>query len=244
MLKTVRNFVHTGLKDSLVGICRKKAGLKTMLEGVIFTLDHANDDRPHDKTLTRYDNAEIGGYAESLSPKDIENEPRFATVANYLKGKSGKVLDIGCASGDFIAYLKEKYGFDVEGIDFSVNIAKQKYRDIPFREGYFRDMDWQCDIAVFISTATCFTPKELEATIKLCGERGVGTIVFSEPFWWAQPLSTKSKKPHSTHAKYICWNHDYCGYLNTNGYETVHLERVKEKDNVDRILVVGQRAKS
>lgn len=78
-----------------------------------------------------------------------ENLKHINTFLNYLPKKS-KILDAGCASGGISFYLNDK-GFEVVGIDLSVNmikIAKQKVptvtfqimdiRDLHFHKNYFQ----------------------------------------------------------------------------------------------------------
>ena len=76
----------------------------------------------------------------------------FATIMEYKRRgnliskcdvvKNSKILDFGCASGEFVNYLKNDY--NIKGIDFSnnaIDIAKKKYFDIENSFYYYNQLE-------------------------------------------------------------------------------------------------------
>jgi ubiquinone/menaquinone biosynthesis C-methylase UbiE len=93
----------------------------------------------------------------------------FPEVEDFLKGKKGKILDLGCGSGrNFAAINGEIYG-----VDFSqrmLNLAKEDFPDahlikasadkLPFEDGFF-------DGALFVAVLHCIdSAKKREAAVK------------------------------------------------------------------------------
>lgn len=77
------------------------------------------------------------------------NNPIFRKIANerlqFLKKyiKNGKLLEIGCATGEFLLEAK-KTGFDVEGLDASPIFVKYlKRKGIPAKLGTFENTDFE-----------------------------------------------------------------------------------------------------
>ena len=56
---------------------------------------------------------------------DPPREPYWThrKAVSFLKGKEGKVLDVGCGTGNFLSWAKEN-GWDVYGIDFDGNAVR------------------------------------------------------------------------------------------------------------------------
>lgn len=56
---------------------------------------------------------------------DPPREPYWThrKTISYLRGKVGKVLDIGCGTGNFLSWAKHN-GWDVHGIDFDANAVR------------------------------------------------------------------------------------------------------------------------
>jgi len=218
--------------------------VKQIIQSAYFTLTHANEERPSPEALDRYTNPEIGGYAPSNGlTKDELDKFRFKAVLDYFRANPQNIIEIGCASGDILGVLaKEQPTKTFEGIDFSVEFAQKLYSapNLTFRKGYFLDMDWKGEALVMISTATCLLPKELHAAFKQAKQAGVKTIVLSEPWWWNQSIKPESRDAVSVHAKYVCWNHNYPGYLNKHGYKITQLQRVPEKTEVEKLFIVAQ----
>jgi ubiquinone/menaquinone biosynthesis C-methylase UbiE len=112
-------------------------------------------------------------------------------VVEFLDGKVGKVLDLGCGSGrNFI----ENEGLEFYGVDFSkklLNIAKDKEYvelkkgttdDISYEDGFF---DW----VVFVRVLHCVdgeekrkkTLEEIYRVLKKGGEAVISTIGWNNP---------------------------------------------------------------
>ena len=73
----------------------------------------------------------------------LKNEPAeyydefIQFVRYYLNNKQGKILDVGCGTGQSTNYLKE-VGYQPVGYDFSdryIEHAKKNYPEIEFRQG-------------------------------------------------------------------------------------------------------------
>ena len=76
----------------------------------------------------------LGGYSGRLirTGRYIKSKCVISTLSKY--GKSGKLLDVGCAYG-FISNNLSRSGFDVVGIDISehaIKVAKSKFPHIKF----------------------------------------------------------------------------------------------------------------
>ena len=72
-------------------------------------------------------------YRDSNSLR-IENEKRRNLVRKYLPKETSKVLDAGCATGDFIEYVKKEveiYGIDIS--EYAIQQAKEKNKEISQR---------------------------------------------------------------------------------------------------------------
>jgi 2-polyprenyl-3-methyl-5-hydroxy-6-metoxy-1,4-benzoquinol methylase len=60
-----------------------------------------------------------------------ENQRRLKLIKEFIVDEHSKVLDFGCAAGDFISYAKKRFdmwGFDLS--DFAVNQARRKNPEI------------------------------------------------------------------------------------------------------------------
>lgn len=79
--------------------------------------------------------------------KNINKKEYFELIFNYLKNKKSKldILDVGCASGDFLYLLSKNKKFSLSGIDFSKDLLKVARKKVP-------DAKFQlCDIRKKIS---------------------------------------------------------------------------------------------
>lgn len=64
---------------------------------------------------------------KDISTLNKENERRLSIAKKFLKDKSNKVLDAGCASGEFLAYAEGNYNFwGIDISEFAVNEAKKR----------------------------------------------------------------------------------------------------------------------
>lgn len=96
-------------------------------------------------------------------------------VVNFLKDKSGKILDLGCGNGKHFSNISGKiYGVDfsenmlrfarefAEKNNIKVDLIKSEACDLPFKDNFF-------DSAIFVAVLHCIDSKEKrkEALIEL-----------------------------------------------------------------------------
>jgi len=162
-------------------------------------------------------------------------------VVEFLDGKVGRVLDLGCGSGrNFI----DNKGLDIYGVDFSgklLEIAKKKgyvelkkgtTDEIPYGDDFF---DW----VVFVRVLHCVDSaekrkksiEEVYRVLKKNGEAVISTIG-----WKNQRIKNKPKEciiPWTVgDVKYERYNYTYDkdefeGLLKSVGFEVVFLEEGK-----------------
>jgi 2-polyprenyl-3-methyl-5-hydroxy-6-metoxy-1,4-benzoquinol methylase len=64
---------------------------------------------------------------KDISTLNRENKRRLSIAKRFIKDKSKKVLDAGCASGEFLAYAEGSYDFwGIDISEFAVNEAKKR----------------------------------------------------------------------------------------------------------------------
>ena len=80
-------------------------------------------------------------YEWAMSKHDREKEK---IVRNFVDVKQDtKVLDVGCAVGTFLLFLKEKYDCRISGVDFKEGLDYPGFDQIDFHEGLFYEQDLQ-----------------------------------------------------------------------------------------------------
>ena len=108
-------------------------------------------------------------------------------IIEKSKIKKKLVIDVACASGDFISYLRKNRNLEIEGLDYSsklLKIAKLKNPNLKF---YKRDLNQNInlkkkfDIVTCLGTMTAFDnwEKPLSNLFKLCKKSG--TILLYDP---------------------------------------------------------------
>ena len=81
-----------------------------------------------------------GKYIDDFATK-MEYNRRIKLIQNAILGRS-KILDFGCASGDFVNFTGEKYQiFGVDISDDAIHLAKKKYPQFGSRFLFFKDFD-------------------------------------------------------------------------------------------------------
>ncbi len=89
--------------------------------------------------------------------KKIVKKEYFKKIINYLKKYENNIslIDVGCASGDFLSLLSKKKKFDLTGIDFSkssLKIAKKKNISAKFK---LQDLNKKIKIKDKYNICTC-----------------------------------------------------------------------------------------
>lgn len=180
--------------------------------------------------------------AVSKNWAEFRNRP-VNEVVEFLQGKKGKVLDLGCGSGrNFI----ESNDLKIYGVDFSqklVDIAKERnYVDvdkgvtdnIPYDDGFF-------DYVVFVRVLHCVEAeerrreslREVYRVLKKGGEAVISTIgprnqrIKNKPKEWLMPWTVDG-------VRYERYNYTYDkdefeGQLKDAGFEIV---KIWEEKNI------------
>ncbi|MHB1414824.1 MAG: class I SAM-dependent methyltransferase [Chloroflexota bacterium] len=90
--------------------------------------------RPDARDISQYYPAEYEPYAVSRggfksAAKRMVLARDAAWVRNLL-GNEARVLEVGCAGGDFLAYLRDVYAWDVMGVEIDSNCAARAQSDL------------------------------------------------------------------------------------------------------------------
>lgn len=79
-------------------------------------------------------------YYAGRDQNDPRQKERYRIQAEYLpKINKGKVLDVGCAEGDWLKFIKQ-FGWDCFGTD--VHQPTQQIKDVEIKTGYLPDQDY------------------------------------------------------------------------------------------------------
>jgi SAM-dependent methyltransferase len=78
-------------------------------------------------------------YEWAMSKHDREKEK--ITRKNISLNSQSKVLDVGCAVGTYLLFLKEKYDCSISGVDFKEGLDYPGFDQIDFHEGLFYEQD-------------------------------------------------------------------------------------------------------
>lgn len=115
--------------------------------------------------------------------KKIIKKQYFETIKKIItsdKKKSGSILDIGCASGDFLTLFKDKPEYSLHGFDFSkklIKLAKKKLPEANFRVDNILSpkINKKFDYCVSLGVLNIFDDfkKPLQNMIKLVKKNGL-----------------------------------------------------------------------
>ena len=172
----------------------------------------------------------------SLTRAQDSNE-RFSFGLSMIQKRHSKnepisVLDVGCGSGNFFAYLNNYFSrLDYQGIDFNINkISLQKFRNINFniterdlrKEWFFGESDfvWCSETIEHIMDDQLFF-KKLATSIKKSGY-----IILTTPFVGCIEKISK-KFPEHAYVSDI-ENGDHV----RQGYSENHLENLAKQNNL------------
>lgn len=106
--------------------------------------------------IERYYNELVEKYGDSYKSCDYGNKDsqikKFKVLLGVFDQKAISVLDVGCGTGDFYCYLKEKFNYiNYEGIDLSekmVALCKSKYGEKLFKQKNLLDYKHKKDFIV------------------------------------------------------------------------------------------------
>ncbi len=74
-------------------------------------------------------------YERAMTKHDRDKEK---LVSKYVSlNKDSKVLDVGCAVGSFLLYVKDKHACHISGVDFKEDLAFPRFNEIDFHCGLF-----------------------------------------------------------------------------------------------------------
>jgi len=121
--------------------------------------------------------------------KKNKTKEYFKIILNYLKKKNNKIdlIDIGCASGDFLKLVSDKKNFSLTGVDFSqksINLAKIK---VPEANFLIRDLKKDLRIKKKFNICTCLgTLSVFDNTFEIINKlikvtKNGGELVFFDP---------------------------------------------------------------
>jgi 2-polyprenyl-3-methyl-5-hydroxy-6-metoxy-1,4-benzoquinol methylase len=183
----------------------------------------------------------LKGDAENESIKHMKISTfnlRLDLISKFRK--SGKILDVGCATGYFLEAAKTKgyESYGVEFSDYSANIAKTKFGDGHIFKGTLEQSHFENGMFDVITMSDLIehvrNPIEtLQKAHRLLSENGIIMIMTPD----TGSLSYKLMKQKWTHYKL---EHFY--YFNQkaiqqaalqSSFELVHYERAKKSMNID-----------
>ena len=140
-----------------------------------------------------------------------ENQKLIEDVSEFLKGKAGKILDLGCGSGRYFAKIRGKIyamDFSKKMLELAKGHAKEKGIDaeffqaeayaLPFKDDFF-------DSAIFIAALHCIESaekrkKSLEELFRVLKKEGKAIITA-----WSRNSERVKNKPKEA---FIPWTVD------------------------------------
>lgn len=78
-------------------------------------------------------------YERAMSKHDRDKEKLIRKFVSL--NSNSKVLDVGCAVGSFLLFLKDKYACEVSGVDFKSDFDFPRFGEIDFHHGYFYEQN-------------------------------------------------------------------------------------------------------
>ena len=123
---------------------------------------------------------------KNIVVKDYFKEIKKILMQEY-KNKKISLIDVACASGDFLYFIKSIKNFELSGIDYSqklLKLAKHKNNNIKFKriditkKNYFKE---KFDVVTCLGTMTVFDDLKMPINnlFKLCKDNGL--IILYDP---------------------------------------------------------------
>ena len=78
-------------------------------------------------------------YEHAMSKHDRDKEKLVRQFVSL--DEESRVLDVGCAVGTFLLFLKDKYGCQVSGVDFKDDFDFPRFEEIDFHCGFFYEQE-------------------------------------------------------------------------------------------------------
>ena len=78
-------------------------------------------------------------YERAMSKHDRDKQK---LVAKYVDlDANSKILDVGCAVGSFLLFMKDKYSCQISGVDFKDDLNFPRFEEIDFHNGLFYEQE-------------------------------------------------------------------------------------------------------
>lgn len=78
-------------------------------------------------------------YERAMSKHDRDKDKLISKFVSL--NSDSRVLDVGCAVGTFLLYLKDKYGCHISGVDFKDDLEFPRFDEIDFHNGLFYEQE-------------------------------------------------------------------------------------------------------
>ena len=91
--------------------------------------------------------------------KEILIKDYFIEIKKIILKKKIKkkfVIDVACASGDFISYLGKNHNLEIEGLDYSSKLLKIAKLKNPSLKFYKRDLNQNINLKKKFDFVTCY----------------------------------------------------------------------------------------
>jgi len=100
-------------------------------------------------------------YEHAMNKHDRE---KLKIVSKYIKlDPTKKILDVGCAVGTFLLYLKDQFKCNISGVDFKKDLQFPRFEEVDFHNGYFYDQSLEKKsfdlITMWHFLEHCYDPK-------------------------------------------------------------------------------------
>ncbi|MGE3991976.1 class I SAM-dependent methyltransferase [Pseudorhodoplanes sp.] len=183
--------------------------------------------------------------------RETDHRSSFHGIAYYaIKSLLGRdssirsILNIGCNYGYMDYLLAKEHGLvSVLGVDVNDDTPSKNadlvLPNLNFRAGYALDLleagDIRADLVYMSSTATVIRNEEIRRYLRVLSG-SAKYVLFSEPVW-LRPGNVLQKgldisvtesvpayvqrNPLTGSYGYLCWNHNYAGLLESEGFEVI-----------------------